>query len=48
MKILIKPLNGPNYATWKVQWKMTLIKEGLQNIVIGNENAPENQRKQAK
>ena len=47
-KILIKPLNGSNYATWKVQCKMALIKEGLWNIVTGNENAPDNQGEQAK
>ena len=47
-KILIKPLNGPNYATWKVQSKMALIKNGLWNIVTENENAPENQGEQAK
>ena len=47
-KILIKPLNGPNYATWKVECKMALIKEGLWNIVTGNENASENQGEQAK
>ena len=47
-KILIKPLNGPNYATWKVECKMALIKEGLWNIVTGNENAPDNQGEQAK
>ena len=32
-KVLLKPLNGSNYATWKVQCKMALIKEGLWNIV---------------
>ena len=47
-KILIKLLNGPNYATWKVQCKMALIKEGLWNIVTGNEHAPENQGEQVK
>ena len=47
-KILIKLLNGPKYGTWKVQCKMALIKEGLWNIVTGNENAPENQGEQAK
>ena len=31
-KTLIKSLNGPNYATWKVQCKMAVIKEGLWNI----------------
>ena len=47
-KILIKPLNGPNYATWKVQCKMALIKDGLWNIVTGNENEPENAGERAK
>ena len=47
-KILIKLLNGPNCASWKVQCKMALIKEGLWNIVTGNENAPDNQGEQAK
>ena len=40
-KILIRPLNGPNYAIWKVECKMAVIKEGLWNIVTGNWNAPE-------
>ena len=44
----MKPLNVPNYATWKVQCKMALIKEELWNIVTGNENVPENQGEQAK
>ena len=48
MKILIKPLNGLNYATWKVQCEMALIKEEPRNIVTGNENAPEDQGGQAK
>ena len=48
MKILIKLLNGPNYASWKVQSKTALIKEGLWNIVTGNENASDNQGEQAK
>ena len=46
-KILVKPLNGPNYATWKVQCKIALIKEGLWNTVTRIENAPENQGEQA-
>ena len=40
-KILIKPLNGANYATWKVQCRMALIREGLWNIVNETEDAPE-------
>ena len=47
-KILIKPLNGPNCTTWKVQHKVALIKEGLWNIMTENENASENQGEQAK
>ena len=39
-KILIKPLNGSNYATWKVQCKMAVIREGLLNIVNEVEAAP--------
>ena len=27
------PLNGANYATWKMQGKMALIREDLWNIV---------------
>ena len=47
-KILIKPLNGAKYATWKVQCKMALMKEGLWIIVTGTEGAPEDQREQPK
>ena len=32
-KLVLKPLNGSNYATWKVQCRMALIKEGLWSIV---------------
>ena len=32
-KLILKPLNGTNYATWKVQCRMALIKEGLWSIV---------------
>ena len=47
-KLLIRLLNGPNYATWKVQCKMALIKEGQWNIMFVNGNAPKNQGEQAK
>ena len=30
-------LNGTNYATWKVQCKMALIRDGVWNIVNGTE-----------
>lgn len=36
-KVLLKPLNGSNYATWKAQCLMALIREGLWNIVNGTE-----------
>ena len=31
------PLNRTNYATWKVQCKMALIRDGVWNIVNGTE-----------
>ena len=37
----IVPLSGPNYATWKVQCRMALVKDGLWNIVKGTETVPE-------
>ena len=37
----IAPLNGKNYSTWKIQCRMTLIKDGLWSIVIGTETLPE-------
>ena len=30
-------LNGTNYATWKVQCKMALIRDGVWNIFNGTE-----------
>ena len=42
-KVLIEPLNGQNYATWKFQCKMVLIKDRLWNIVTGTEG--ENDRR---
>ena len=38
--VAVVPLNGTNYATWKVQCKMALMKEGLWKIVEGSETAP--------
>ena len=35
--VFVVPLNGSNYATWKVQCKMALIKEGLWKIVEGGD-----------
>ena len=37
----IVPLKGPNYATWKVQCRMVLIKQGVWKIVEGTEIAPD-------
>ena len=37
----IVPLNGRNYATWKVQCKMALIRDGVWNIVNGTEIVPD-------
>ena len=37
----IVPLKGANYATWKVQCRMALVKDGLWNIVNGTETMPE-------
>ena len=39
--INLEPLNGINYATWKVQCKMALIREGVWNIVNGTEIVPD-------
>ena len=38
--VAVTPLTGANYATWKVQCRMALMKEGLWGIVSGNETAP--------
>ena len=47
-KVLIYPLNGHNFATWKVQCKMALIKDGLWNIVTGTEAEPEGENDRPK
>ena len=36
----IVPLKGANYPTWKVQCRMTLVRDGLWGIVSGTETAP--------
>ena len=36
----VMPLSRANYATWKVQCKMALVKDGLWGIVSGTETAP--------
>ena len=37
--VMVVPLDGSNYVTWKIQCKMALIKEGLWKIVEGTEVA---------
>ena len=39
--LAVAPLRGENYATWKVQCKMALLKDRLWSIVTGTEAAPE-------
>ena len=39
-KIAIVPLTGANFPIWKIQCKMSLIKDGLWGIVDGSEAAP--------
>ena len=35
--VLVVMLNGTNYETWKIQCRMILIRDGLWNIVNGQE-----------
>ena len=39
LKTEIVRLNGKNYATWKTQCRMLLLKEGLWDFVTGTEAA---------
>ena len=45
IKVLIKSLNGTNYATWKIQCRMALIKDGLWGIVNDTKDTPTDERK---
>ena len=38
--VVIVPLNGRNYPTWKVQCRMALVCDGLWGIVSGSETTP--------
>ena len=40
-RIAVIPLKGVNYATWKIQVKMALVKENLWCLVDGSESPPE-------
>ena len=39
--VSVRPLNGTNYPSWKVQCRMALIREGLWGIVAGTEESPD-------
>jgi len=39
-KTYIIPLNERNYATWKIQVKMNLMKEDLYGFILGTETKP--------
>ena len=39
--ISIIQLNGSNYATWKIQCRMVLIRDGLWSLVNGTETKPD-------
>ena len=41
--MMMAPLNGNNYATWKIQCKMALMEDGLWSIVNGDEILPQNE-----
>ena len=36
----VVPLNGTNYPTWKIQFRMVLMKEDLWKIATEEEVAP--------
>lgn len=38
--VVVVPLNGSNYPTWKVQCRMALMRDGLWSIVDGSEACP--------
>ena len=38
--VTIVPLTGKNYATWKIQCQMALVKDGLWTIVNESEDPP--------
>ena len=40
LKTVMAPLTGSNYATWKIQCRMALMKDGLWGIVSGSEEVP--------
>ena len=45
-KSVVVPLNNSNYATWKLQCRMALIKDGLWAFVNGTESEPTGEREE--
>ena len=39
--VMVTPLNGSNYPTWKIQCRMALMKDGLWSIANGSERPPD-------
>ena len=39
--VMVTPLNGSNYPTWKIQCRMALMKDGLWSIVNGSDRPPD-------
>ena len=46
--VLIVPLNGSNYATWKIRCKMALMRDNMWSIVDETEKDPEGDAERAK
>ena len=40
-KTVVVPLTGANYCTWKIQCKMSLMRDGLWGIVSRAETSPD-------
>ena len=45
---IMAPLNGNNYATWKIQCKMAFMKDGLWSIINGDEKHSQNEAERGK
>ena len=43
VKNCVPHLTGPNFPTWKMQWRMALMKDGLWDIVTEEEEGPAQQ-----
>ena len=48
LKSMMVPLNGNNYATWKIQCKMALMRDGLWSIVKCDEILPQSEAERRK